>query len=114
MPDPPDEEVPRELARLRDDYLRKLPARLQELEGLVREGRASGARAPLEAARDLAHTLHGSSGFHGLADARADLQLVEEDLEQRLGAAPVRAGWGAVERAFDRIRQRLAAETSSG
>ncbi len=98
------------MARLGDAYRRKLPDRIAELEGLVREARGSGAR--LEDARTLAHTLKGTSGTFGLDEISADLEEIWQELEARVaaGATGRRGGWGAVERALARIRARLDAE----
>ncbi len=109
MADPGDRELLRELARLRDAYRRKLPARLDELEGLLRQAREGGELRPLEAARGLAHRLHGSSGSYGLDEIAADLQQIEEELERRLGdSTPLEDGsWAVVERALARMRSGL-------
>ncbi len=100
------------MARLGEAYRRKLPERIAELEGLVREARGSGGRARLEEARDLAHTLKGASGTFGLDETSADLEEIWQELEARVaaGATGRRGGWGAVERALGRIRARLETE----
>ena len=109
MADPGDRELLREFARLRIAYRRRLPARLDELEGLLRQAREGGERGPLEAARGLAHRLHGSSGSYGLDEIAADLQQIEEELERRLGdPTPLEGGsWDVVEAALARMRSGL-------
>ncbi len=99
-----------ELGPLREDYRRRLPEKLAQLDarlqGAEREPRE---RERIEAVRDLAHTLKGTSGSHGFTALCAELARIEEALDELLAG---RAGggdafWSELALALGRARARV-------
>ena len=98
-----DPDLERDLRHLREVYRPKLLGKLAELDGQLRRAREERPeKQPLEAARQLTHTLMGTSGSYGLDEVSAELARVEEQLEGLLEGAmpdPV-AAWTAIEQAL--------------
>jgi len=85
-------DVEQRLARLREDYARALPAKLDALEAGWREARHGGA-GPWQELIRLAHNLAGSGasyGFSKLGDVARELELVIAGFLEHAdsGAAP--------------------------
>jgi CheY-like chemotaxis protein len=101
---------PDELGRLREDYRRRLPEKLAQLDARLRSAeREPRDRARIQAARDLAHTLKGTSGSHGLTAVGAELARIEEALDGLL-AGRMHAGeafWSELVLALRRAREQL-------
>jgi CheY-like chemotaxis protein len=99
-----------ELGPLREDYRRRLPEKLAQLDARLRSAeREPRERARIEAARDLAHTLKGTSGSHGLGAVGAELARIEEALDGLL-AGRTQAGpafWSELALALRRARTQL-------
>ena len=90
-----DAEFDRDLARLRDEYLPRLLGFLDDLGARLHEARrapARDAREGLEAARELAHRLKGTSGSYGLSECSRALGRVESALEGVLDGPDVFLG----------------------
>src|SRR5262245_31875298 len=108
-------EAPRdEFGPLREDYRRRLPEKLAQLEARLRSAeREPRDRARIEAARDLAHTLKGTSGSHGLAATCADLARIEEALDRLLAGRAEGDGsfWSGLGEALLRARTRSGASS---
>ncbi len=105
-PDVPDDEF----ADLREAFRRKLPARLAELDETLRVARREGGPEAVARAHRLAHTLKGTSGSYGLDAVCAEMERVEERLED-LAATPDAGSarlWDEVEGAVLRAQRRLA------
>ena len=106
MTEVPDEDLERELERLRRAYRGKLTEKLARLGSFVREARKVRDGDTLQAARDLAHMLMGTSGSYGFDECSAELNRIEECLEQVAAGAPVNAAaaWVEIEQALARAR----------
>jgi CheY-like chemotaxis protein len=99
-----------ELASLREDYRRRLPEKLAQLGARLRSAElAPHERERTEAARELAHSLKGSSGTLGFTALSADLRRIEEALEELLAgsASGGEAFWSALAESLRRARLRL-------
>jgi len=96
-----------ELGPLREDYRRRLPEKLAQLEARLRN--AERERERIGAARDLAHTLKGTSGSHGFAALCAELARIEEALDGLLAAGTDGGGafWSELAEALRRARERV-------
>jgi HPt (histidine-containing phosphotransfer) domain-containing protein len=84
-----------------------LPHRLAQLDESLRTAggeRPSGEE--LEAARNLAHALKGTSGSYGFDEVGAELARIEKELDRLLegGALDSDAIWGEIEGALQRAR----------
>ena len=92
------EEPEEELKHLRDAYAHALPAKLACLDASLDNARSEPReRARLEAARDLAHRLRGTSGSYGFKALSNELVRIERQLETLLGGSADRAdAWGAI------------------
>jgi len=93
-------EVDRELDRLRERYRAKFEGELDGLaERLGEAERADYGRPQLEAIRELAHRLMGTSGSYGLDVSSDALARIEERLDHLLAAAGAdpRAVWPDIE-----------------
>ena len=99
-------DLERDLERLRRASRDKLGAKLARLASLLGGSGGVPERAQLEAARDLAHMLKGTSGCYGLDELCAELQAIEERLDRLLDAGSEGAGatWKEIERALERAR----------
>ena len=98
-----------ELRSLREDYRRRLPEKLAQLEKRLRSAeREPRERERVASARDLAHTLKGTSGSHGFDAICADLARIEEGLDALLagGAVGGVAFWNELGEALRRARAR--------
>jgi len=96
----PPSDFDRELEELRDQYREKLARELDALESLLRESEsASHDASRLEAIRDRAHRLMGTSGSYGLAASSAALGRMELRVADLLAApaAEVGAAWPDLE-----------------
>jgi PAS domain S-box-containing protein len=105
--DRPSRAVDQELLALRASYRQSLPAKLDELEALLREARACGAAGePLVAARERAHQLKGTSGSYGLDAVAASLERIEDALERLPDGAGSEAEelWAEVDAQLHRAR----------
>jgi HPt (histidine-containing phosphotransfer) domain-containing protein len=102
----PDEDLTRALDGLRGAYRVKLTEKLARLGSLVGEARKLRDPDKLQAARDLAHMLKGTSGSYGFDECSAALSRVEEDLERLADGAPANAAaaWLEIEQALERAR----------
>jgi HPt (histidine-containing phosphotransfer) domain-containing protein len=102
----PDEGLESKLERLRRDYRGKLTEKLARLGSLVREARKVRDGDKLQAARDLAHMLKGTSGSYGFDECSAELSRIEERLERLAGGAPANAAaaWVEIEQALERAQ----------
>lgn len=104
-----DPELERELDQLREAYRSKLRREIETLSQKLRDARAAGAAPePLEAARQLAHRLKGTSGSYGLDASSAALARIEDQLEllPGLDRGPI---WDRIELALDQARSGLLA-----
>jgi HPt (histidine-containing phosphotransfer) domain-containing protein len=102
-----DPDLEHDLHDLRDAYRGKLRQQLADLAASLREARNEGpATEGLEAARQLAHRLKGTSGSFGLDATSAALARIEEQLGLLLeGAGPdPGAAWTEIEQALGRAR----------
>ena len=111
MGDLSDPDLERDLLHLREVYRPKLLGKLAELDGQLRRAREERpAKQQLEDARQLAHTLMGTSGSYGLDQVSTELARIEEQLERLLeGAMPdPAAAWTAIEQALGQARTRAA------
>ena len=99
-------DLERDLERLRRAYRGKLGAKLARLASLLGESRRVPEREELEAARDLAHMLKGTSGSYGLGELCAEIQTIEERVDHLLagGSEGVAAAWKEIEQALERAR----------
>ena len=99
-------DLERDLELLRRAYRGKLGAKLARLASLLGESGRAPERDRLEAARDLAHMLKGTSGSYGLDELCAELQAIEERLDQLLDAGSEGAGaaWRETLQALERAR----------
>ena len=99
-------DLERDLERLRQAYRGKLGAKLARLASLLGGSDRVPEREQLEAARDLAHMLKGTSGSYGLDELCAELQAIEERLDHLLGAGSEGAGvtWKETLQALERAR----------
>lgn len=104
-----DADLQRDLERLREDYRRKLPGKLEQLGALLRGARGAQARGPLEAARHLAHMLKGTSGSYGFDEISAELSRIEDRLDRLLEweSAESPAVWNEIEQALKRAVDHL-------
>ena len=104
-----DADLERALEPLRAAYRRKLPGRLAQLGALLGRARDPHGTQQLEAARELAHTLKGTSGSYGLNDVSVELGRIEEHLVRLLEGAPADSAdlWEDIERALMRAGDRL-------
>jgi len=84
MGEHPARSVTAELARLREDYVRRLPARLTQLCEQADAALESLEREAIEAVREIAHRLKGSSGSHRLADISREMSVAEAACERLL------------------------------
>jgi HPt (histidine-containing phosphotransfer) domain-containing protein len=87
----------------------KLPGKLDQLDALLRGARRAHERGPLEAARNLAHMLKGTSGSYGFEEISAELKRIEERLDRLLeGESPESpAVWSEIEQALNRAGDHL-------
>jgi signal transduction histidine kinase/CheY-like chemotaxis protein/HPt (histidine-containing phosphotransfer) domain-containing protein len=102
--------VEEELVALRASYRQRLPAKLDGLETLVREARASGAaKEPLLAALRCAHQLKGTAGSYGFAQLAASLDRIEDALDRlRDDSVPgAEELWAEIESQLERARASL-------
>ena len=102
-----DPDLERDLCRLREVYRPKLVEKLAELDGHLRRAREERfAKRQLEAARQLAHTLMGTSGSYGLDEVCAELARIEEQLKRLLEneTPDPAAAWTAIEQALGQAR----------
>jgi HPt (histidine-containing phosphotransfer) domain-containing protein len=104
-----DADLQRDLQRFREAYRRKLPGKLDQLDALLRGARGAQERGQLEAARDLAHMLKGTSGSYGFGELSAELRRIEEHLDRLLdGESPDSpAVWSEIEHALNRAGDHL-------
>jgi len=70
------------LAALRATYRRALPEQLDALAALLEAPAGAGAAGAVEQAWQLAHRLKGTSGSYGFSELAAQLETIEEILEQ--------------------------------
>jgi len=99
-----------ELRPLREDYRLRLPEKLAQLEARLRSAeREPRERERIEVARDLAHTLKGTSGSHGFADVCAELARIEAALDGLLDGSTGggEAFWSELAEALRRARTRV-------
>jgi HPt (histidine-containing phosphotransfer) domain-containing protein len=101
-----DGDLARELEGLRRAYRDKLTDMLARLGSLVCEARKVRGVDELQAARDLAHRLKGTSGSHGFDECSAELSKIEERLERLAEGAPANAAaiWIEIDQALSRAR----------
>ena len=101
-----EEDLERDLERLRRAYRGKLTGKLAQLDFLLGEARRLPEREEIEAARDLAHTLKGTSGSYGFDESSAEFKGIEERLDQLLEGASegAAAAWMEIEQALTRAR----------
>ena len=99
-------ELEAELAELRRRYARELPKKLDRLGELLSAARESGDRTGVDAARQLAHSLKGSSGSYGFDQTSLELRRIEECLASLLEKATldVEAHWPVLASAFANAR----------
>lgn len=99
-------DLERDLERLRRAYRVKLGAKLARLASLLGESRRVPERTELEAARDLAHMLKGTSGSYGLGELCAEFRTIEERVDHLLhaGSEGAAAAWKEILQALDRAR----------
>ena len=99
-------DLERDLERLRRAYRGKLTGKLAQLDFLLGEARKVPEREELEAARDLAHTLQGTSGSYGFDESSAEFWRIEERLDHLLEGASegAAAAWKEIEQALKRAR----------
>jgi HPt (histidine-containing phosphotransfer) domain-containing protein len=102
----PDEDLVRELERLRRAYRGKLIEMIARLGSLVREAREVCDGDELQAARNLAHRLKGTSGSYGFDECSEEFRKIEERLEHLGDGAPANAAaaWLEIEQALARAR----------
>ena len=102
-------ELDAELAELRRSYARELPRKLDQLGELLQGAFEARDRESVDAARQLAHSLMGSSGSYGFRTTSQELKRIEDSLESLLEAETLdlEARWPEIERAFDRARRVL-------
>ena len=101
-----EEDLERDLERLRRTYRGKLTGKLARLDFLLGEARRVTEREQLEAARELAHTLKGTSGSYGFDELSAEFKGIEERLDHLLEgvSAGSAAAWKEIEQALKRAR----------
>ncbi len=100
-----------ELGPLREDYRRRLPEKLAQLDARLREAsREPLVRERTLAARDLAHTLKGTSGSHGYVAVCSELARIEAALDGLLDGSSGggEAFWSGLAEALQRARTRVA------
>lgn len=89
---------------LRERYRRILPGKLQDLAHAVRGARQSpGEPAQLGEARDIAHTLSGTTGsyrFLALSEVLRRIVRLIEDVPSTSAEAALHDGWEEVDRAL--------------
>ena len=104
-----DSDLERDLQRLREAYRVRLRRDLTALEAMLR------APPELEAARQLAHRLHGTSGSYGLDECSAALARIVERLEHLPDATQPDSGpaWTEIEQALEQARAGLAESNPS-
>ena len=96
------------LRKLRADYAKRLPLKLDDLSAAIRNAR-SGSELGLREASELAHQLKGTAGSYGFKGVSSALKLVDEILHDMCeGAAPRPEDWAALERAVARAQASLA------
>jgi HPt (histidine-containing phosphotransfer) domain-containing protein len=110
-----DPDLERDLCQLREAYRPKLVEKLAQLDGHLRRAREERlAKQQLEAARQLAHMLMGTSGSYGLDEVSAELARIEEQLEHLLEneTPDPAAAWTAIEQALGQARARATGPAS--
>jgi CheY-like chemotaxis protein len=101
---------PDDLGPLREGYRRRLPEKLAQLDERLQSARSEPRERPrIEAARELAHTLKGTSGSHGLAGVCAELGRIESALDEVLAGRAEASGalWSELAAALVRARARI-------
>jgi hypothetical protein len=93
------------LAPLRESYRRRLPELVAEL-GASLSGTVPPARKRIEAARELAHRLKGTTGSYGFDEVSAELAQVEAGLDGLLARSggDLAASWHEIAAALRRVR----------
>jgi diguanylate cyclase (GGDEF)-like protein len=100
-----DEDPSKGLARLRQEYARALPAKLDSLAAaLDRLRETPGSADLLEAARLLAHRLRGTAGSYGFVDVSAAAGRIEDILVEAPPGGPGPAAWEGLEAALGDAR----------
>ncbi len=100
------------MAQLKAEYGDSLPAKLEELRGLVRLARAAPADGPArKAARTAAHRLAGTAGSYGFPEESITAAVVEAQAAQaeRASGEQRSACWAVAESALDEALPRPAA-----
>jgi hypothetical protein len=106
MAEAPDEDLARELERLRRSYQGKLAEMLARLASHVREAQKVPDGGELRAARELAHRLKGTSGSYGFDVCSVELGTIEDRLNLLADGVPsnAAAAWLEIEQALTRAR----------